>query len=101
MSEEIITRPLTRADERRLTAQKQRAQATGEPIDVISLGAGVQSSTMGLMAGEGLITPMPVAAVFADTQAEPKSVYKWLDWLEKKLPFPVIRVTQGNLEESR
>lgn len=70
-----------------------------EPIHIISLGAGVQSSTMALMATAGEITPMPVAAIFADTQAEPKSVYVWLDWLEKQLPFPVHRVTRGSLEE--
>ena len=70
-----------------------------EPIHIISLGAGVQSSTMALMAAAGEITPMPVAAIFADTQAEPKSVYTWLDWLEKQLPFPVRRVTQGSLVE--
>lgn len=52
-----------------------------EPIHVISLGAGVQSSTMALMAAKGEITPMPTAAVFADTQDEPQSVYRWLDWL--------------------
>jgi hypothetical protein len=63
-----------------------------EPIHIISLGAGVQSSTMALMAAKGEITPMPKAAIFADTKAEPKSVYSWLDWLEKQLPFPVIRV---------
>lgn len=68
-----------------------------EPIHIISLGAGVQSSTMALMAAAGEITPMPVAAIFADTQAEPASVYKWLDWLEKQLPFPVHRVTKGSL----
>lgn len=54
---------------------------------------------MALMAAAGEITPMPVAAIFADTQAEPKSVYTWLDWLEKQLPFPVIRVTAGSLTE--
>lgn len=70
-----------------------------EPIHVISLGAGVQSSAMALMAAHGEITPMPVAAIFADTQAEPASVYRWLDWLEKKLPFPVHRVTAGSLEK--
>jgi len=70
-----------------------------EPIHIISLGAGVQSSTMALMAACGEITPMPVAAIFADTQAEPKSVYTWLDWLEKQLPFPVIRVTAGSLTQ--
>lgn len=42
---------------------------------------------------------MPVAAIFADTQAEPKSVYTWLDWLEKQLPFPVYRVTRGSLKD--
>jgi hypothetical protein len=70
-----------------------------EPIHIISLGAGVQSSTMALMAAAGEITPMPAAAIFADTQAEPKQVYTWLDWLEKQLPFPVHRVTRGNLME--
>lgn len=66
---------------------------------VISLGAGVQSSTMALMAAHGEITPMPDCAIFADTQAEPSSVYKWLDWLETRLPFPVHRVTKGSLEQ--
>lgn len=68
-------------------------------VHIISLGAGVQSSTMALMAAMGEITPMPSCAIFADTQAEPKSVYTWLDWLEKQLPFPVRRVTAGNLAE--
>lgn len=70
-----------------------------EPIHIISLGAGVQSSTMALMAACGELTPMPTAAIFADTQAEPASVYKWLDWLETQLPFPVYRVTAGSLTE--
>jgi hypothetical protein len=47
---------------------------------------------MALMAAKGELTPMPVAAIFADTQGEPQSVYKWLDWLENQLPFPVYRV---------
>jgi hypothetical protein len=54
---------------------------------------------MALMAAAGEIRPMPNAAIFADTQAEPASVYKWLDWLETQLPCPVYRVTDGNLEE--
>ncbi len=70
-----------------------------EPLHIISLGAGVQSSTMALMAAAGEITPMPHCAIFADTQAEPASVYKWLDWLEKQLPFPVHHVTKGSLTE--
>lgn len=67
---------------------------------IISLGAGVQSSTMALMAAHGEITPMPDCAIFADTQAEPQDVYTWLDWLEKQLPFPVYRVTAGNLRDA-
>jgi hypothetical protein len=51
------------------------------------------------MAARGEVTPMPDFAVFADTQAEPTNVYKWLDWLETQLPFPVIRVTKGSLTE--
>ena len=72
-----------------------------EPVHIISLGAGVQSSTMALMAAKGELpnSDKVKAAIFADTQAEPKSVYTWLDWLEKQLPFPVIRVTAGSLEE--
>ena len=77
----------------------------GKPPDietrwtVLNLGAGVQSSTLALMAAAGEITPMPDFAIFADTQAEPKSVYIWLNWLEKQLPFPVHRVTAGNMTE--
>ena len=66
---------------------------------VLNLGAGVQSSALALMCAKGEITPMPDFAVFADTQAEPTEVYTWLDWLEKQLPFPVYRVTHGNLTE--
>lgn len=65
------------------------------PIHLLSLGAGVQSSTIALMAAMGEITPMPTAAIFADTGDEPDSVYTWLDWLEKQLPYPVYRVQRG------
>lgn len=60
-----------------------------EPIHIISLGAGVQSSTMALMAAEGLITPMPAFAVFADTGDEPQEVYEWLEKLTAMLPYRV------------
>lgn len=68
--------------------------------NVLSLGAGVQSSCLALMAAKGEITPMPDFAVFADTHDEPKSVYDWLDWLEEQLPFPVYRVSKGKLSDS-
>jgi hypothetical protein len=55
---------------------------------------------MALMAAKGEIGPMPVAAIFADTQAEPAGVYKWLEYLKAELPFPVITVSAGSLEEA-
>ena len=70
-----------------------------KPIHIISLGAGVQSSAMALMAAHGEITPKPTAAGFAATGAEPKSVYTWLDYLETKLSFPVHRVMHSNLRD--
>ena len=66
----------------------------------LSLGAGVQSSCLALMAAHGEVDPMPDAAIFADTMAEPASVYKWLDWLESVLPFPVVRVSAGSLTDA-
>jgi hypothetical protein len=63
----------------------------GVKLRAISLGAGVQSSTMALMAARGEIGPMPDFAIFADTGWEPKAIYEYLDWIETQLPFPVIR----------
>lgn len=67
---------------------------------MISLGAGVQSSTMLLMAARGEITPKPDVAIFADTGVEPRVVYEWLDWLEREVAgrIPILRVSRGNLE---
>jgi hypothetical protein len=58
---------------------------------VISLGAGVQSTTLVLMAAHGEIGPMPDCAVFADTGEEPAPVTEHLRWLMSGnvLPFPV------------
>lgn len=70
-------------------------------MNILSLGAGVQSTTMALMAAHGEIEPMPDCAIFADTQAEPRAVYEHLDWLcsPNVLPFPVHCVTAGNLTD--
>jgi hypothetical protein len=68
-------------------------------IDIISLGAGVQSSTMALMAEVGELRK-PHCAIFADTQDEPDEVYHWLDWLEARLSYPVYRVTAGKLSKA-
>ena len=74
-------------------------------LNIISLGAGVQSSTMALMAAHGELTPRPAYAIFADTKFEPEGVYKHLDWLESVVsnplrvnnPFPILRVTAGDI----
>jgi hypothetical protein len=70
-------------------------------LRVISLGAGVQSTTMALMAAHGEIGPMPDCAIFADTGADPAAVYDHLKWLMSPnvLPFPVHVVSAGNLKE--
>ena len=58
-------------------------------LRILSLGAGVQSSTLALMIEKGEI-PMVDAAIFADVGAEPKKVIKWLDFLKKKFLFLFI-----------
>lgn len=70
-------------------------------LTVISLGAGVQSTTLALMAAHGEIGPMPDFAIFADTGDEPEAVYEHLRWLSSPnvLPFPVVNVSQGKLSE--
>jgi len=67
-------------------------------LRVLSLGAGVQSSTLALMINKGEV-PMVDAAIFADTGGEPKAVYDWLEWLTKQLSYPVHIVSKGNLRQ--
>jgi len=67
-------------------------------LTVISLGAGVQSSTMALMAAKGEL-PKPDYAIFADTGYEPKNVYAYLELLKNILPFPILKVNNGNIKE--
>lgn len=67
----------------------------------LSLGAGVQSSTLAMMIATGELPPIE-AAIFADTQAEPKGVYEWLEVLKGLVaqsphPFPIHTVTAGDL----
>ena len=69
-------------------------------LQVLSLGAGVQSSVMALMAEQGYEGfAKPDFAIFADTGWEPKAVYEHLDWLEQQLSYPVIRVSNGNIRD--
>ena len=62
-------------------------------LNVLSLGAGVQSSTLAFMYEYGEIGPMPDFAVFADTMAEPKEVYDWFDWMKSKIKnYPIQKI---------
>ncbi len=65
-------------------------------MNILSLGAGVQSSCMALMAAKGELTPMPDCAIFADTGAEPWHVYDQLDEIQEEVPFPVYTVKQND-----
>lgn len=67
-------------------------------LRVLSLGAGVQSSTLALMSAAGELDKVD-CAIFADTQWEPASTYAYLDWLASVLTFPLKRVTAGSLRE--
>lgn len=71
-------------------------------LRVLSLGAGVQSTTLALMAAHGEVGPMPDCAIFADTQDEPAAVYEHLRWLSSGnvLPFPVHTATAGRLSDA-
>jgi hypothetical protein len=69
-------------------------------VRVLSLGAGVQSTTLALMAAHGEIGPMPDCAIFADTQDEGRATYDHLRWLCGVLPFPVHQPTRGKLSEA-
>ena len=69
---------------------------TAPRLRILSLGAGVQSTTLALMAARGEIEA-PDCALFADTGWEPRAVYEHLNRLEAALPFPVLRVCAGDL----
>ena len=67
----------------------------------LSLGAGVQSTVLALMADQGEYgLTRPDVAVFADTGWEPPSVYEHLEWLQSKISFEVVRVSTGNIREN-
>ena len=58
-------------------------------LTVISLGGGVQSSVMALMAGEEAFGPIPDCVISADTRWESPSIYTHLEWLGSRLRLPL------------
>jgi hypothetical protein len=63
---------------------------------VLNLGAGTQSSVLLVMCDRGELPPVELA-VFADTGDEPREVYEHLNWLEKQVRTPIVRVTAGDM----
>lgn len=70
-------------------------------LRTLSLGAGVQSTTLLLLAVEGAL-PKPDAAIFADTGWEPAAVYAQVDRLEavaREAGIDFYRVANGNIRD--
>jgi hypothetical protein len=89
-------------DARPARTQGKEAAAPTPNLRILSLGAGVQSTTLLLMALYGEFPDRPDCAIFADTGWEPKAVYAHLDWLEARARAGGIcihRVTAGNLRQ--
>jgi len=69
-------------------------------LRILSLGAGVQSSCLALMAQEGLTKHKPDYMIFADTGWEPKFVYEHVEYLKKAITIcPILTVQRGNIRE--
>ena len=67
----------------------------------LSLGAGVQSTVLALMAERGEHgLEKPDVAVFADTGWEPPVVYEHLEWLRRQVSFEIVQVSTGNIREN-
>lgn len=72
-----------------------------EPLRILSLGAGTQSTALLMLVLAGEVEAD--AAIFADTGWEPQSVYEHLDQLEviaRMRDFPVYRVENGNIRDT-
>ncbi len=75
---------------------------TPQPLTLrlLSLGAGVQSTTLLLLSALGEL-PRLDGAIFADTGWEPRAVYVHLDRLEREVAqpagIPIWRVSAGNI----
>lgn len=74
---------------------------TAEPASrILSLGAGVQSTTCLLLSALGELPKLDYA-IFADTGWEPSAVYRHLDEVERRIArpanIPILRVSSGNI----
>lgn len=70
-------------------------------LRLLSLGAGVQSTVLTLMAADGTLPGLD-GAIFADTRWEPRKVYAQVDRAAAVLAeagIPLYRVSNGNLRD--
>ena len=74
----------------------------GQMGPLLSLGAGVQSTTLLILAARGDLEPLD-GAVFADTGWEPAAVYTHLDRIERDIAtpagIPMHRICFGNIRD--
>lgn len=68
-------------------------------FNVLSLGAGVQSTALYLKFARGEMLEQLDAAIFADTQDEPQAVYEHLAWLKGLGGPPILTGTAGKLSD--
>ena len=75
---------------------------TKADLNILSLGAGIRSSTLLLMSATGKL-PKLDAAIFADTKMEPPAVYSWLHNTlipeANKANIPIHIVENGNIQK--
>ncbi|MEY9848469.1 hypothetical protein ABH940_005572 [Streptacidiphilus sp. BW17] len=75
-------------------------EAAQPALRTLSLGAGVQSTTLLLLSALGTL-PRLDYAVFSDTGWEPAAVYTHLDRIEREIAapagIPLLRVSSGNI----
>lgn len=70
-------------------------------MKILSLGAGVQSSTILMMSCFKEIEKID-AAIFADTRWETQETYEWLEFLKKEAKqanIPIHTISKGNIKE--
>lgn len=71
----------------------------GAPVlNALALGGGLGSTTLGLMAAHGEITPQPDVSFYCGT-ADPRATVEHVDWLASgnMMPFPVQKLKRGDI----
>lgn len=63
----------------------------------LSLGLGVQSSTLLFMIHDKFINYEVDFAIFADTQWKPYWVYDYLEYIKSIIKIPIVIISRGNL----